>query len=101
MAPSNPERSCVGCRTKRPVAALVRVTDGAEPVVDGPSSGRGAWLCRDGGGVAAGCLERALRAGGFQRAWRGALGDDERNALRGRLAAWTAPRRTDDGFGGG
>ncbi len=100
MATANPERSCVGCRTKRPVAALVRVTDGAEPVVDGPSRGRGAWLCRDGNAVAERCLEQALRAGGFQRAWRRSLDDEERNTLRGRLAAWTAPRRADDVFGG-
>jgi predicted RNA-binding protein YlxR (DUF448 family) len=100
MAPSDPQRSCVGCRTTRPVAALVRVTDGAEPTIDGPSSGRGAWLCRHLDAVDAGCLELALRTGGFQRAWRRALHENERNALRQRLAAWTAPPRTEDRFGG-
>jgi len=100
MAPSNPERSCVGCRTKSPVAALVRVTDGAEPVVDGPSRGRGAWLCRHGDAVADRCVEQALRTDGFQRAWRRSLDENERSTLRDHLAAWTAPCRTDDVFGG-
>jgi predicted RNA-binding protein YlxR (DUF448 family) len=52
----------------------VRVTstdDGIE--VDGPSDGRGAWLCRatDGATVAAArCVDSALARGGFGRAWR-------------------------------
>jgi predicted RNA-binding protein YlxR (DUF448 family) len=53
----------------------VRVT--ATPtgvVVDGPSAGRGAWLCRSTEQrtlVVIGCLEAAIARRAFARAWRG------------------------------
>ena len=62
--------ACLGCRCQRPQPELVRVTratsDNGWPtlVVDGASSGRGAWLCRAAMGreskAETDCLERAL-----------------------------------------
>ncbi|WP_420450664.1 YlxR family protein [Ilumatobacter sp.] len=90
-----PVRSCVGCRRRRPWSELLRVTcdevDGRRVVaVGGPSRGRGAWLCagsaRDGARRAApGCLDAALARGRFERAWRTALDDDDRGAIRAAL----------------
>jgi len=55
----------------------VRVTSADAGIrVDGPSDGRGAWLCRatDGATVAAArCVDAALSRGGFERAWRRVL----------------------------
>jgi predicted RNA-binding protein YlxR (DUF448 family) len=57
-------------------------------VVGGPSAGRGAWLCRADGPTGPpnpDCVELALRRGGFARAWRRRLDDDERRAIRDAL----------------
>jgi len=51
-----PVRTCVGCRTKRPKAHLIRVVLGA---------GRGAYLCFD-----PRCVRRALETGSLVRALR-------------------------------
>ena len=88
MATEHPQRSCVGCRKRRGIIALARITDGDVPIIDGPSSGRGAWLCRSESGIDHECLVQALRSRGFSRAWRRSLGDDESGALRELLEAW-------------
>jgi uncharacterized protein len=63
-----PIRTCVGCRTKRPQADLVRVaTADGELRVDRTASGRGAWLCRV---TAAACAARASKSKGFERTLR-------------------------------
>lgn len=67
---------------------LVRVTrlvdgDSSTIAVDGPSSGRGAWLCRD----EPNCLDAAVRDKQFSRAWRTKLGDDDTGAIRTAVAA--------------
>lgn len=63
-----PERTCVGCRTRRPQGALVRLT-----VVNGRvipawpgAPGRGAYVC-----PAEECLEAADKRRAFARAFRG------------------------------
>ena len=63
-----PLRTCAGCRAKRPKGELVRITSTPEgPRVDlrQRMPGRGAYLCRDEGclaaGVARGGLSRTLR----------------------------------------
>jgi len=96
-----PVRSCIGCRRRRPSSELVRITrfvDGngsttAAPAVavDGPSSGRGAWLCSTGrldAGhrvVSATCLADAIDRRQFARAWRTALDHDDIDAIRAAL----------------
>lgn len=63
-----PERTCIGCRTRRKASALVRfkVLHG-KLVVESRKllPGRGAWLC-----PSPDCLRRALRSRGFPRALR-------------------------------
>ncbi|WP_394944382.1 YlxR family protein [uncultured Ilumatobacter sp.] len=68
-----PVRSCIGCRSKRPQSELVRITRSPSGItVDGSSSGRGAWICRDqrNDGVAGECLDTAITQRAFARAWR-------------------------------
>lgn len=81
-------RTCVGCRTRRPSTDLVRCTlrDGTV-AVDGPSDGRGAWLCRR---SLVGCARDALRRRGFQRAWRTELDDGLVEQITSRVAQWAA-----------
>jgi predicted RNA-binding protein YlxR (DUF448 family) len=53
-------------------------------MVDGPSDGRGAWLCRGGtaGELAApACVDAALSKRAFARAWRRAVGPDDERAI--------------------
>jgi len=62
---------------------LVRITRGAAGiVVDGPSAGRGAWLCRTPDGVSAACFDEALRRRAFARAWRCEVGAHELAVVR-------------------
>ncbi|WP_045233540.1 YlxR family protein [Deinococcus pimensis] len=44
-----PERTCIACRRKRPQAELTRVTRTPQgwALVQGPRSGRGAYVCSD------------------------------------------------------
>jgi len=76
-----PERTCVGCRAKRPQSELVRVVRGADDgtlVVGRTLPGRGAWLCA--GSVA--CLGLAERRGALARALRTQLPAGATQALR-------------------
>jgi predicted RNA-binding protein YlxR (DUF448 family) len=71
----------------------VRVTTSSVGiVVDGPSSGRGAWLCRDGQDVQQRCLDNALSRRAFARAWRVEVSADDERAIRERIGL-----RTDNG----
>lgn len=68
---AGPIRTCVGCRSKRPQAELIRVglSSGGTVEIGAHAPGRGAYLCRDEGCVDAavqrGSLRRALRYGGL------------------------------------
>ena len=62
-----PERTCVGCRTRAPIAELVRVVaDAGEIALDGHRRlpGRGAWVH-----PSRTCIETATR----RKAWARAL----------------------------
>ncbi len=59
-------------------------------VVDGPSAGRGAWLCRDGEAVDATCVDRALRSRAFERAWRRTVDAELEQAVRTAVEQWRA-----------
>ena len=76
-----PERMCVGCGEKLPATALVRLRVGPAGVeVDRERrGGRGAWLHAQ-----AGCLARAVKRKGFERAFRKAVPVDE-TGLREKL----------------
>jgi predicted RNA-binding protein YlxR (DUF448 family) len=66
-----PERTCSGCRRKRPKGELVRLAVGSAGAVilDVPARapGRGAYLCRDTG---AECLKAARKRRGLSRTLR-------------------------------
>lgn len=69
------ERLCVGCRQLRPreqLFRLVRLPDG-KIVLDNKQQhhGRGAYVCRD-----RGCIEVAIRKGGFSKALRRAVPEE-------------------------
>ncbi|WP_424344166.1 YlxR family protein [Ilumatobacter sp.] len=78
----------MGCRTRRPARQLVRLTRSTGDVsptveVDGASSGRGAWLCRDEDGrVSSECVDAAVGAKQFARAWKTSLDVQDIEAIR-------------------
>ena len=77
---TEPQRTCVGCRTVRPQSTLVRyaLTANGSPVVSRTAAGRGAWLCA--GGET--CLQQAIKRRGFERAWKRPLTTTDDKALR-------------------
>ena len=79
-----PERTCVGCRSRAAKRELLRVvrTPRGDVAVDpsGSAQGRGAYVHRD-----PSCVGAALRAGGIARALRTGLGENEVGKLRHEL----------------
>jgi len=71
-------RTCIGCRTTRPQAELVRCAAGPDghPLVSRTAPGRGAWLC------STACWDAARRGRRFERAWRRPLDAGDLDALR-------------------
>ena len=66
MTGAGPERTCVGCRTKRPQQELIRIgrrSDGSVSI--GAVSGRGAYVCRE-----KDCIETAFANDRLRRALR-------------------------------
>ena len=66
--PSQPVRTCVGCRqraTKQDLLRVVAQGEGLVPDPDGRAPGRGAYLHRS-----TACLDTALRRRAFPRALR-------------------------------
>jgi hypothetical protein len=85
-----PERSCVGCRRRRPQTELVRCVlraDGSAHV-SRTAAGRGAWICVPPDE----CFALAVRRRGFERAWRRPVPAGELERLRELLGMST--RRT-------
>jgi uncharacterized protein len=76
----DPERTCVGCRVKRPKHDLLRLvrTGGGSVVVDpgGNAPGRGAYVCRD-----LACAGKAVRKGALEHALRASLGSEDLTRL--------------------
>ena len=81
-----PVRSCVGCRERKFKDELLRVvkTAGGDVRFDitGKSDGRGAYLCRD-----MGCLDKALKKGGFARTLKCGVSEKTRRELEEQLKA--------------
>ncbi len=73
---TEPERTCVGCRVKRPKRELLRIVrtpDGAAVVDPGAkAAGRGAYVCRD-----PACVTRAIGKGALGRALKAPLGSED------------------------
>jgi uncharacterized protein len=68
-----PERTCLGCRQRRPQGELVRLTAAGGSVAPAwpGAPGRGAYLC-----AAEECLEAAQKRRAFARAFRGPVNVD-------------------------
>ena len=82
---ASPLRTCVGCRSVRPQAELIRVAlDAAGAILMNPRrpQGRGAYLC-----PSQGCLEQALHRKALGRALRRELTEMDSRAVRQALAA--------------
>jgi predicted RNA-binding protein YlxR (DUF448 family) len=54
-------------------------------VVDGPSNGRGAWLCRDDRSAMSACFDQAIANRGFARAWRSSVSSEDERIIREHL----------------
>ena len=69
-----PERTCVGCRERRPQGDLIRfaLRDGRLTLAGLAAPGRGAYLC-----PAQSCLDAALGRRAFARAFRGPVTIDK------------------------
>ena len=76
-----PLRHCVGCgqsKVKRDLVRIVRTPEGEFALdVTGRLPGRGAYVCRS-----AECLEQALRRGGLERSFSGAVPEAMKEKLR-------------------
>jgi predicted RNA-binding protein YlxR (DUF448 family) len=81
---ADPERTCVGCRSRSTKGLLVRIARTVDGHVrvdpSGAMPGRGAWVHRD-----PSCAEAALRKGVLAHALRRGLGESEVGKLRHEL----------------
>jgi predicted RNA-binding protein YlxR (DUF448 family) len=92
-----PVRTCIGCRSARPAAELVRTARTADGGLrlDRRAPGRGAWLCRDATGAPqTTCVEQAARKKAFDRALRAPVAPA---AVAGLRATPAERARMDDG----
>ncbi len=63
-----PDRTCIGCRSTRPQAQLVRCALGPRgATVSRTAPGRGAWLCSHA------CYLTAEKRKAFDRAWKASV----------------------------
>ena len=64
-----PQRTCIGCRQRRPKVTLLRLVRGADGRVQvddgGQAEGRGAYVCPD-----SGCLGKAFNPGRLGHAFK-------------------------------
>ena len=90
MDKRTPERTCVGCGSKRHKDELVRIFlvnedasgdfAGILPDPDGRMKGRGAYLCRN-----SECFERAVKRKAFNRAFKQTIGQELLEELKNRF----------------
>lgn len=83
-----PERTCVGCRTRRPQSELLRLrrrADGQLVPARRVDAGRSAYLC-----PTRGCYDRAVSRHGFARSFRGRISYDA-GSLWGALVSDSQP----------
>ena len=77
-------RQCLGCRTMKPKAELIRVvrTPEGEVLLDtrGRANGRGAYICHD-----EACLNKAIKSRAIARAFSAQIPDEVLEALKAQL----------------
>ncbi|TDT61568.1 RNase P modulator RnpM [Fonticella tunisiensis] len=80
-----PQRMCIGCQTMKAKKELIRVVKSPEGEIKidltGKASGRGAYICRD-----IECLEKAIKAKRFERAFETKISEDIYEKLREELS---------------
>ena len=76
IRPTEPTRTCVGCRERRSAHRMVRCVARDGGRVSTGSDGRGAWVC------SVECFDRATTTSGFARAWRRSVDRDGLRDLR-------------------
>jgi predicted RNA-binding protein YlxR (DUF448 family) len=72
-----PVRTCIGCLSRQPKCAMLRIVMGEHGLRIGDWPGRGAYLCRD---VA--CLENAIKRKAFGKHLGSQVGDKDLAELR-------------------
>ncbi|HWJ03351.1 MAG TPA: YlxR family protein [Verrucomicrobiae bacterium] len=79
-----PLRMCLGCQEMKPKKELVRVVRSPEGEISldptGKRNGRGAYICRQ-----VGCLEKAVKAKRFEKAFEHPMPDGIFEILRAQL----------------
>lgn len=77
-----PQRTCIGCNTKKDKKELVRVVKNKEGKIfldrTGKQDGRGAYICDS-----IECLEKARKAKRIERAFEMTISDDIYEEIRG------------------
>lgn len=81
-----PQRQCVGCMEMKSKNELIRVVKGPDGEIfldlTGKKNGRGAYICKS-----IKCLERAIKAKKFQRAFECEIPDSVTDALKREMDA--------------
>ncbi len=77
-----PQRTCIGCKTKKEKKEFIRVVKNKENQIaidkTGKMPGRGAYLCDD-----IQCLEKAIKSKALERAFEMKIEEEIYNDLRG------------------
>lgn len=81
-----PQRMCLGCQEMKPKCELIRIVknQAGEISIDltGKSQGRGAYICKN-----PDCLEKAVKAKRFEKAFETKISDEIFEKLKETLAA--------------
>lgn len=79
-----PERTCIGCGSKKPKKELVRIVKEKEGSIfidkTGKMAGRGAYICED-----VTCLEKAIKSKRLEKTFETKIVDEIYEELRGVL----------------
>ena len=75
-----PERTCIGCRERKPQSELIRMTKDISGTIvtdeTGHGNGRGAYICKS-----ESCLEKALKTKAFLKTFKTQIDDDFKESL--------------------
>ena len=77
-----PERTCMGCNTKKPKKELIRIVKNKENEINidrtGKMPGRGAYICDN-----IECLEKLIKSRRLEKVFEMKISDEIYNKLRG------------------
>ena len=79
---SLPQRTCVGCNSKKDKKDLIRIVKNKEGVISidktGKANGRGAYICNN-----ISCLEKAVKSKRLERVFETKISEEIYESLRG------------------